>query len=188
MLRRVCRHLFTLCAAASLVMCVAVCVLWVRSYSVVDTVDRMAWSAGPFPDHYFLDRVYSLRGVVTWEQSLNAASYPERVRLVEWSLYHPVARDGDRPRATGALGFTFRPIHAGPWWRSFILTVRHSSLALVTSVIPMIFVSCVVLGALRRRRLRAKRICVACGYDLRASPDRCPECGTLAAGAKGAAA
>src|SRR5688572_16943917 len=38
--RRIARHLFTLLAAVSLVLCVAVCVLWVRSRWIGDRVER----------------------------------------------------------------------------------------------------------------------------------------------------
>src|SRR5688572_24099284 len=58
------------------------------------------------------------------------------------------------------------------------------ALVLAFSVIP----AAKVFLALKIRRRRRAGLCRACGYDLRASPERCPECGTVSAQAEVAAA
>jgi predicted amidophosphoribosyltransferase len=43
----------------------------------------------------------------------------------------------------------------------------------LTLVLPAHYLS----GVIKRRRARSHNLCRGCGYDLRATPERCPECG-----------
>jgi hypothetical protein len=56
------------------------------------------------------------------------------------------------------------------------LAIPMWSLVLLFAIPPAFALRRIVRG---RRRARAGR-CVGCGYDLRATPDRCPECGAAA--------
>jgi hypothetical protein len=73
---------------------------------------------------------------------------------------------------------TFLTRHGFIWFSQggvFLTALPHWFVTLVASVLPV---------AALTRRLRHRPIpgtCPACGYDLRATPTRCPECGTAKA-------
>ena len=156
------RRLFTFFAALSLLLCVAVCGLWVRSYWHSDAV--VAY--GATKTHGVLSRrgvVYLVRepaavwvGVVpvTWERVSRPASAGA-----------PMPPEASRFLGFGYAGVQGSQIAGAPWWSVFLLTVCPSLL---------------LLRATRRAfRDRAAGLCPACGYDLRATPERCPECGSV---------
>ncbi len=55
----------------------------------------------------------------------------------------------------------------------------HWFLALLFAILPGLRLRSI----LRTRRRHRAGLCPHCGYDLRATPDRCPECGHVPTGA-----
>ena len=54
-----------------------------------------------------------------------------------------------------------------PWW--FVLGLL--------AILPLVKGK-MLLRERRLRRWKEQGLCLVCGYDMRASPERCPECGT----------
>ena len=161
------RRLLNLLTVLSLLLCVAVAALWVRSYWVYDLAGfhghGVSWCC----------YVSSYRGEISlrlWVRD-SVDTDPEG-----WSWDSvPVSKvqDFETRDTLGARLRRFRWPDAMGSYRLYI----NDGIVLVCCALP------VGLAALRRRRARGRRsrgLCPRCGYDLCATPGPCPECGTMA--------
>jgi 4-amino-4-deoxy-L-arabinose transferase-like glycosyltransferase len=183
-MRRLARHLFTLCSASSLLLFVAVCVLWVRSYRVsdqliwrrIDGFRSLRTAQGHVVlDLYLGDRTggpadfYGLkyqRDSVSpaGNEGLGALNVDPGDTWIDWHrggfAWYEWAPPDKRTRI--AIGVT-------PFW----------GIAAGTIVLPLAWTTLRLRSRIRRRRNKTSGLCPTCGYDLRASPERCPECGAM---------
>jgi hypothetical protein len=201
------RRLLNLLTAVSLLLCVAVVVLWARNWAVPGPAGEPAgWRA-------------------TLQLKAPAARPPgEAVRagdLVRYAIAdlegpgvitektQRVGRDGyvrlPFRRRLNVVGLTAEdidsaisgayPVHDcyGSYDRIHVTVATGDSrvpylwVVLLLVLLPALKAATVVPILLRWRQTRRARagLCVTCGYDVRATLDRCPECGHAPAGATG---
>ena len=88
---------------------------------------------------------------------LRVPHYRNRFEIPGLAIAVPPLNDAAGARRVIVLGFA--------WWVPCCLGAAPTLLSLITPLV--------------RRRRHKRGLCAHCGYDLRATPDRCPECGTL---------
>lgn len=168
--RRSARVLFTTCSILSLLLFVAACAFWVRGYRYLERV----WMTSEGGETL---SIASARGDFSIAWATN------------WRGERPrgYARDEAALRGTYARGIAATLEHRllGFGWRNMtdrnqrfrVIAVPAYAAAPAAALLPMLW----VLAWRRRRRAARHGLCIHCGYDLRATPERCPECGTVPA-------
>jgi hypothetical protein len=173
------RRLLNLLTALSLLLCLALTVTWAASY-----VSPRTWNWGD--DKAAVGRSVLLRkGLFLFYMASNFRPIDARL--------HPNG-DSEVISQTPQYDDEFLGVHVSKWdvERSTEPGVNYgqclqvgSSFTLpifATALLPAWWVMRRALVSEARRQLRRKNnLCRRCGYDLRATPERCPECGTIAA-------
>jgi hypothetical protein len=186
LVKRFCHHLFTALSAISLLLCIAVCALWVHSqigiaceWGKPDEVHHVSvdFNSGYVLLHREISRSRSRNPPTWWHRGFFLISLPVQDdqslasslrRLNAWDAGGFFYTDSKRISKT-LKGFT-------PPARDLQLVVVPAwSLAALTALLPSVWLLCRIFN---RRRYPLGH-CRVCGYDLRATPDRCPECGTI---------
>jgi hypothetical protein len=174
------RRLLNLLTLLSLLLCVAVAALWVRSYWVSDAI-LIANGAG----ERGAQTVFGTGVLVT-------NNMPHGRARLRWDRFDggllSAWEDGSPRSLPNRLGFGYRFTRLAP--AGTRVTTPDADVALPPIIstrkvmvplwLPVALFALLPAARLYRRirpRYAAGR-CQACGYDLRATPGRCPECGS----------
>jgi len=168
-------RLFTILSALSLVLGLILLLLWPRSNWREDQWYVIS------PEHQFYG--YSNRGAITFQVCAHHSgdyTFAWNVDPAGEDLFASIAPNAPAVGGTSisvlGIGYMWCPI-IGPepgYTRFRLLRLPYPWLIAIAALAPIWW-----LRIFRKRRHRQQlHLCPACGYDLRASKERCPECGT----------
>jgi hypothetical protein len=182
-LRTIRRQLLNFLTVFSLLLCLATIVLWIRSYWVgvflfESRIDRVDSSLLSVSTRVQIGKALFGLDRSTFPTSAEMARLnPEMVTPLRYERVKPPPHPRLPREATSFLGFSF--------FRK--LATSRSPEGIIGVVVPLwgVVILCSILPiawswhVLRRRQFKEGH-CPVCGYDLRATPERCPECGRIA--------
>ena len=161
------RHrLFTILSGLSLVLCLALAVMWARSSFSIDVVEKEYGSGRS-------SKFSSDTGILTLMLKSRGPAFPA-LPQGPWTWFSLPGESWMGVRWKWP-GYETRTLNL----RAGIVIQKEARLpywlpALLTAVSPVVWFW-------RRQKAKHRQkpgLCRVCGYDLRASPERCPECGT----------
>lgn len=193
-------RLFYFLSAASLVLMLATCVLWIRSYGDRDAVEfghnprwEIASSGGQF---WLADDPEQRRKRFEADEAVESALVEIRrtddvlakLRTCIPNSHHDhavfcaqLSRSDERQVSLRIQHLQARfLLQQTPAVASGIRHVSHGVLVVILTTFPFVSLALAYRQKLRRRKWRMSSRCEACGYDLRATPHGCPECGHVA--------
>jgi hypothetical protein len=188
------RWLFTGIAALSFVMALLTAIAWLRSYLIADQVIWHLTATRPFVyvKEYSFD--CSCGGIQLRDEYRKIGS---DALSAGWISQRYVRHDSGGPNNWPLPGY---PYFGGLWGRptmekraiGFGFVYIHSDdqqigekrrgLAITFPIAIVFFPVLILPGLWMRREMKRRRgstsgCCLKCGYGLRATPERCPECG-----------
>jgi len=171
------RRRANLAAVLSLALCVGTAALWIRSYWYEDQLKHAG--ADGVVDWLIL----SDHGVLLFDRFDSPVDYQDGYLEREATRFDEPVKFALR-WGTGGFGDPWPQPDRGFKWMGFVyaptykvVAAPHWFVAAATSLLPVICAT-----TMRRARRRAAAgLCPSCGYDVRATPERCPECGATQA-------
>jgi hypothetical protein len=190
------RRLFNLAAALSLLLSLGIAVFWTRSYGGGDWI-HCRFDSRP-PDGSWLTREFSMmseqggaRFEYKWIVYVDERAWRSGVGdFARWLWggvprlatgkddgYRWVSEDG---RMWGGFGIDGWKVGVESRWHGRLnrLLLPYWSLCLLFAALPLTWARRAIRARITRSRQQTG-LCPTCGYDLRATPDRCPECGEV---------
>ena len=179
------RRLFVMLSACSLFLCVMLGALWIRSYFCADGVGY--GPAGPPAHNDTFRNCSSIAGALLFTSCryVRPSLPQESSKHSNWSWAFGGPKQNVFETLSGFMSHHyFLGFHYGSTevkgierrWLFSVVAIPYWSLVVVTGILPLRS-WLLIRGRWRREKRRRLGLCEQCGYDLRGTPDRCPECG-----------